>query len=102
AQSIPAGEHFRTDDLVDRVVTPDIFAQQRELPGIVEQGCGVQSAGTIENGLLAPNRFGHSMDDRGIDARRILRQDRTALHPQRFYGSFAANAATRAGIEMPL
>jgi hypothetical protein len=95
-----AREEGGADQLVDRVVAADIFAEKHEIALGVEECGSVKAAGAIEDGLLATEDFREAMDDGGIDDRRILGQYRTALGVKGVDGGFSADSAARGGVEV--
>ena len=95
-------QHLRADQFVDSVVASDILTQQHQVALQVKQSGCVQSAGPLEDGLLAPQRFRQPMNNLRWQHQGILRQQRATLHAECFDGRFAAHATTGGGVEVPL
>ncbi len=102
-----AGGQARADDLVERVVAPDVLAQDDQLAGRVEQRGRVQAARALEAGLHEPvgqrgeqvaRDLGAGRGRRGVDGDLLERA--LAAHParrRRVEGPRARLAHERAG-----
>ena len=86
------------DDLVHRVVAPDVLARQHELAVGVEQAGGVDAAGALERRLLEP--VGQAGEERPGD-RRPGRQ-RRAVDRDLLERALAAHAAGGGRVEAAL
>jgi hypothetical protein len=62
-----AREQPRADDLVDRVVPPDVLAHDHERARGVEQRGGVQPAGAREHGLRVAQRARERVHERRVE-----------------------------------
>jgi len=67
-----AAEGKMTYHLVDRVVTPDVFAQREEPTLEVEERRGMDATGAREKALLAAELGHEARQRRGRDGRRVV------------------------------
>ena len=65
----PARERPGADELVDRVVTADVLAQLDELATRREEGCGMEAARRLEDGLGGPHHARHGLQHGAADRR---------------------------------
>jgi len=85
------------DDLVHRVVAPDVLAYEQEFPGGAEEAGGVHAAGAPEARLA--QAIGQRGEQRAID-QRAGRQHRR-VHGDLVERALAADAARRGRVEAP-
>ncbi len=90
-------EQGPADDLVHRVVAPDVLAGEQQLPGGVEQPGGVQTPRPLERRLL---QAGRKLDDQVAGQRRAVGQ-RGAVDGHLLERALAAHPARRGGVEAP-
>src|SRR4051794_27228020 len=90
-------EQRAPDDLVHRVVAPDVLARVQELPVAVEEAGRVDAAGELERGLA------QTVGQRGEELARDdgPRPDDRALHGDLLERALAAHAARRRRVEVP-
>lgn len=86
------GDHLLADQLIERVVTSDIFTEIEQRAIYVEQTCAMQPAGLLEDGLRLPQALRQHTDDGRVDDE-VVSQRRARLHLQRLERRFAADSA---------
>src|SRR6185437_970605 len=91
-----------TDQLVEGVVTADVFFDDEEVALAVEETGGMKTAGAIEEILSFPKQVGEWIEHSGVYRQGSLAKVSRAHRIEGLDTYFAADAATGAGIKMTL
>ena len=102
AQRRPPRQELRADQLIERIMPADVFADAVQMPCRIEESRRVKAAGPIEPGLGRPQRVRQLAKDKRIERRPTLFRPRRQRHANRLDRRLAADAAAGCGIEVPL
>ena len=93
-----AGEQQRTDDLVDSVVTADVFANKTDVAIAVEGRCRVHRTGRVEQPLVFGDEVGDPPEQAEWHRGRGFERGESCVHLVELFAA-APTAARRGGAE---